>query len=111
MLKKRVVQFLGIAVILLCASGLSMAQRRVTFGRGRTSASVSGSLRSGAAASFVVRCMRGQLVTATVNSGNGRVDFGGSRRFSLMTDRNGDIFIDITNHGRSTGYTVTIRIR
>lgn len=111
MLKKRVLQFLGIAVILLCASGLTMAQRRVNFARGRTSASVSGSLRSGGAASFVVRCFRGQLVTATVRSGNGRVDFGGSRMFSVMTDRNGDYFIDVTNHGRSTSYTVTIRIR
>jgi hypothetical protein len=111
MLRKLAVRFLGIGIILLVSGSFAMAQRRVNFARGRTSATVSGALNPGRANTFAVRCFRGQLIRAYVRSGNGRVDFAGESTYSVMTDRNGDYFITVLNHGGTTRFTLTITIQ
>ena len=111
MLIRRSIQFLGIALLLICSASIINAQRRINFARGAISASVSGTVSSRGARTFVVRCFGGQLLRAWVRSGNGRVDFANEREFSVMTDHAGDYFITILNHGSSTSYTLTVKIR
>jgi hypothetical protein len=52
----------------------------------------------------------------SLSSGNGGVDFTQGNlhdsQFSRMLDRNGDVYIDIDNHGnRATRFTLTVSIQ
>jgi hypothetical protein len=117
MLKKLVLKISVLAMMLMMMSADSLAQTRVRFQRGRNSATVRGSVgASGGSRSYVLRAMRGQTITATLSSGNGKVDFmQGSRhdtQYSRVLDSTGDVYIDIDNHGgRATTYTLTISIQ
>ena len=103
-----------VAMVLFAASSLT-AQTRVKFRRGTNSATVSGRLGRGGVRSYVLRASAGQSLTATLSSGNGKVDFTqGSvhdTQFSRVLDSNGDVEIMIDNHGGPTNYTLTISIQ
>jgi hypothetical protein len=115
MLRKLTVKLLAIAMLLVLTTSDLMAQTRVRFARGRNSATVSGTIGPGQMRTYVLRAMAGQSVIATVSSGNGKVDFTDRNihdtQYSETTERNGDIYIRIDNHGRSTRYTLTISIQ
>ena len=115
MLKKISVYFITLSMVLLLTSSDLMAQTRIRFARGRNSATVSGTLSNGGSRSYVLRAKSGQVITATLSSTNGKVDFTqGSvhdTQYSVTTDRNGDYYIDIDNHGGRTRYTLTISIQ
>ena len=116
MLKK-----LGIKILVLMMMGIilttdSLAQTRIRFARGRSSASVSGNLAAGATRRFVLGAMRGQTLTATLSCGNGKCDFTQGEyhdtSYSQYIDSNGDVVIGIDNHGgRATNFTMTVSIQ
>lgn len=102
-------------VVMISSSDLT-AQTRIRFRRGSSSATVSGTLAAGVTRGFVLGARRGQILTATLSSGNGRVDFTQGdyhdTQYSTTVGRNGDVYISIDNHGnRATRYTLTISIQ
>lgn len=102
------------AIVLLTASSLT-AQTRVRFRRGTNSATMSGRIGRAGVRSYVLRASAGQSLTATLSSGNGKVDFTqGSvhdTQYSRTLDYTGDVEIVIDNHGGPTNYTLTISIQ
>lgn len=105
---------LSMAMLITCAD--LFAQTRVRFKRGSSSATVSGTLGAGVTRGYVLGARRGQILTATLSSGNGQVDFTQGNlhdtQYSATVERNGDVYISIDNHGRrATNYTLTISIQ
>lgn len=116
MLKKLALSISILTVIFLAAASDSFGQTRVRFARGRNSATMSGTIGpNGGARHYVLRASAGQSLTATVSSGNGKVDFTQGAvhdtQFSKTVDSNGDVYVDIDNHGGRTNYTLTISIQ
>ena len=116
MLRKFGIQIIAVALVLLMAGTSLMAQTRIRFARGSNSATVKGRITgSGGARHYVLRAQAGQTLTATLSSGNSKVDFTQGAvhdtQFSRTVDQNGDVSVDIDNHGGATNYTLTISIQ
>lgn len=116
MLKKLGIKILVFAMVCLMASSDVLGQSRIRFARGRTSASVSGTMAAGGARTYVLGARRGQTLTAVLSCGNGRCDFAQGdlhdTQYSQYIDRNGDTYITIHNHGRAaTRFTMTVSIQ
>ncbi len=91
----------------------SFGDIRVRFGRGRTSATMSGSIRANSPQCYVANAGRGQTINATLSSRNGRVDFvdTGDTSYSNYLERTGDHHFCVRNYGgRPTTYTITVSI-
>lgn len=116
MLKKLGVKILVFSMIVLLSGADLMAQTRIRFRRGTSSATVSGTLGAGDTRGFVLGARRGQILTATLSSTNGQVDFTQGNlhdtQYSMTVEENGDVYISIDNHGRrATRYTLTVSIQ
>lgn len=116
MIKKLSAKLLILSVIFLMSGIDTMAQTRIRFRRGASSATVSGTLGSGVTRGYVLGARRGQVLTATLSSGNNQVDFTQGNyhdtQFSMTVETNGDVYISIDNHGRrATKYTLTVSIQ
>ncbi|MGI8468062.1 MAG: hypothetical protein ACR2N3_06375 [Pyrinomonadaceae bacterium] len=116
MFGKTGLKILLLAVISLVAASETFAQTRVHFARGQNSATMNGTIAAnGGARHYILRAKTGQTLTATVSSGNGKVDFTQGAvhdtQFSRTVDSNGDVYVDIDNHGGRTNYTLTISIQ
>jgi hypothetical protein len=116
MLRKFGVKILVLAMMSVMLTTDSLAQTRIRFARGRTSATVSGTLAAGQTRGFVLGARRGQTLTATLSCRNGKCDFTQGDRhdtqYSQYVDSNGDVYISIDNHGnRATSYTMTVSIQ
>lgn len=114
---KKIGLYPAVLTLVLClAASDILAQSRIQFRRGSSSATVSGTIPANSVRSYVLRAGRGQSLTATLSSGNGKVDFTQGNlhdtQFSRILERNGDVYIDIDNHGnRATKFTLTISIQ
>jgi hypothetical protein len=114
MLKTNLIRAFVVGLIIAITYTDSFADIRVQFARGRTSATMSGSLRGSGGVCYVARAGNGQTMNATVSSRNGRVSFrsSGETSFSEYLDYTGDHRLCIDNNGgAATGYTITISIR
>lgn len=116
MLKKIGLKVIVFAMIFLMAASDLTAQTRIRFARGRSSATVTGTLAAGATKGFVLRAMQGQVLTGTLSSVNGRADFTQGNlhdtQYSQTVEENGDVYISVDNHGnRATRFTLTISIQ
>ena len=116
MLKK-----IGLKIMVLMMIGVmfttdSLAQTRIRFARGRSSASVSGTMAAGGARTYVLGARSGQNLSATLSCGNGKCDFAEGElhdtQYSQTVESNGDVWITIHNHGsRATNFTMTVSIQ
>ena len=116
MLKKLGVKMLVLMMVGVMLTTDIMAQTRIRFGRGKSSASVSGRMAAGGSRSYVLGARRGQTLTATLSCGNGKCDFAQGEyhdtSYSQYVDSNGDVYITLHNHGtRSTNFTMTVSIQ
>jgi hypothetical protein len=115
MVKKTGLQVLALALILFLSGADLMAQRRINFRRGHSSATVSGNIGGRGYQEYLVRGRAGQLMSIEISSGNGAVivnaGTASGKSFSLdMTG--GDHLLSIVNTGgRATSYTLTVSIR
>lgn len=104
-------------IFVISASDLLAQTTRVRFARGRNSATMTGTLAAnGGSRGYVLRAQRGQNLTATLSSTNGKVDFmQGARhdtQYSMPVEQDGDVYISVDNHGGGrTRYTLTISIQ
>jgi hypothetical protein len=103
---------LAAACMLLLAAGAQIyGQNRIRFARGRTSATVSGTVGANGTRRYVLSAARGQQLSGNVSSRNGCVKFTeGSTSMSFTTDR-GDNRISVTNYCRNTtSFVLTVSI-
>ena len=113
MLKRNFLRTFVVAVIVCMTYTDSFADIRVRFARGRTSATMTGSLRGGRAVCYVAGARRGQALNATVSSRNGKVSFRatGDTSYSETFDSAGDHRFCLNNNGGLSGYTLTVSIQ
>ena len=115
MLRNPALRFVTIALILVLSSGDLFAQKRISFRRGASSATVRAKIGAGGYTEYVVNGRAGQVMSIEITSGNGAVvvnaGTASGKSFSLeMTG--GDHLLSIVNTGRSaTNFTLTVSIR
>lgn len=115
------------AALLLCAVVVCEAQspsKRVEFKRGSSSATVSDSVPPSHVNSYVLYIRKGQTISASVTSANGKVDLdgasigagqfeeSGTTTFKVPVDETGDYTVYVRNRGKAaTRYTLTVTVR
>lgn len=123
MLKIVGIKFIVAVLIVFSLAGDSLAQTRIRFAKGRSAATLSGSIASDAVREFIINVRRGQMMTIQVTSGNNKIDLEvtgrnghlawGDNGFSeVEINDNGDHYITIKNSGnRATRYSLTVTVR
>jgi len=113
--RKPLLKVLTLALILVVSSADVLAQKRIRFQRGKSSATVRGPIGPNGYTEYVVDGRAGQVMTIAITSGNGAVvvnaGHASGKSFSLeMTG--GDHLLSVVNTGkRATNYTLTVSIR
>lgn len=102
----------AIILILILAASVSdlLAQTRIRFARGRTSATVSGKMAYGERA-FVLGARYGQYLSANVSSRNGCVRFSNGGTGTSYITRSGNNYLYLINACRQTSFTLTVSIQ
>ncbi len=103
--------FIFVIIATLCAE--AFADIRVRFARGRSSATVSGKVRTGGRVCYIAGARRGQTLMATVSSNTGKVMIfeSGETAYQLEVEMSGDQSVCVDNIGRSANYSLTVSIR
>jgi hypothetical protein len=115
MVRKRIPQVVALALMLILSGSNLMAQKRISFRRGTSSATVRGKIGANGYLEYLVNGRAGQVLSIEITSGNGAVivnaGSASGKNFSLdMTG--GDHTLSVVNTGRSaTNYTLTVSIR
>jgi len=115
MFKKTSLQVVAFTLMLILSGADLMAQSRISFRRGRSSATVRGNIGAGGYREYLVNGRAGQVLSVEITSGNGAVivnaGTASGKNFSVdMTG--GDHMLSIVNTGRSaTSYVLTVSIR
>lgn len=116
-IKSVLIKAFAVLMIVGTMDSAVFAQTRIRFGRGRTSATVSGTLRGLSSRSYVVGASRGQTMSVRVSSGSGRVwvDIGGNdmgRGDTIQLRSTDDYIITVHNElGSATRYSLYVSIR
>ena len=102
---------LAVCFIVLGITAVVSAQTRIRFARGRTSATVNGSINGGAKRTFALGARSGQTFSGNVSSRNGCVKFTEGSTNNSYTTHAGDNVVSITNYcGRATSFVLTVSI-
>jgi hypothetical protein len=115
MSKKTGVQIVVLMLMLILSSSDLLAQKRISFRRGTSSATVTGRIGSKGYLEYVVNGRAGQLMTIRITSGNDAVivnaGTASGKDFSLdMTG--GDHVLSVVNTaGGATNYRLTVSIK
>ncbi len=115
MLKKTGLQVLALVLMLILSGADLMAQKRINFRRGSSSATVGGNIGARGYQEYVLRGRAGQVMTINITSGNGAVivnaGIASGRSFSLEMS-GGDHLLSVVNtKGSRTSYTLRVAIR
>lgn len=115
MFRKTGLHMLGLALVLLLSSAPLMAQKRISFRRGSSSATVRGKIGSRGYLEYLVNGRAGQLLSIEIKSGNGAVivNAGTASGKSFSLDMSGgDHLLSIVNTSAgATSYTLTVSIK
>jgi hypothetical protein len=115
MIRKTGLQVVAVTLMLILSGADLMAQTRISFRRGSSSATVRGKIGPRGYSEYVVNGRAGQLLSIEITSGNGAVvvnaGSASGKSFSLnMTG--GDHMLSIVNtKGGATSFTLTVSIR
>ncbi len=115
MLRKTCLQVTALTLMLMLTGVELMAQKRINFRRGTSSATVGGKISGKGYLEYVINGRAGQLMSIDIKSGNGAVivnaGTASGKSFSVeMTG--GDHLLSIVNQGRgATAYTLVVAIR
>jgi len=105
----------ALLLVLIVSSVDVLAQKRIRFRRGASSATVRGPIGGGGYTEYVVDGRAGQVMTIEITSGNGAVivNAGSASGKSFSIDMTGgDHLLSVVNTGRrATNYTLTVSIR
>lgn len=118
MFRKTRLQVVGLALVLILSGAPLMAQiaqKRISFRTGSSSATVRGKIGSRGYLEYVVNGRAGQLLTIEITSGNGAVVVNAGRASgkSFSVDMTGgDHELSIVNTApKATNYTLTVSIK
>ena len=113
--KRTILKVVALLLVLVVSSADVLAQKRIRFARGKSSATVRGPIGPNGYTEYVIDGRAGQVMTIEITSGNGAVvvnaGSASGKSFSLeMTG--GDHLLSVVNTGRrATNYTLTVSIR
>lgn len=117
------IKLLAVALLLTTLASDTMAATRIRFARGRSSATVTGTIPAGGVREYVLTAQEYQTMTVRLSSNNGDVTFDASDIHGSFgeheqgyaqfeTDANGNHWITLENAGDySTRYTLTVSVR
>jgi hypothetical protein len=115
MFRKTGLQVVGLALVLILSGSPLMGQKRISFRRGSSSATVRGKIGSRGYLEYVVNGRPGQLLSIEIKSGNGAVivNAGTASGKSFSVDMSGgDHMLSIVNTAPSaTNFTLTVSIK
>ena len=105
----------ALLLALVVSSTDVLAQKRIRFQRGKSSATVRGPIGPNGYTEYVIDGRAGQVMTIEITSGNGAVivNAGSASGKSFSIDMSGgDHLLSVVNTGRrATNYTLTVSIR
>lgn len=106
-------KFLALITVAAFLNIAALADIRVRFAKGRTSATVTGRVASGGRVCYFAGARRGQQFTATVSSRSGKVMIfeTGETSYSYEVEQSGDQSVCVDNIGGATSYSLTISIK
>ena len=114
-MSRRYIQLVAVILMVVLSSADIMAQKRIRFARGKSSATVRGPIGPNGYLEYVVNGRAGQVMTIEITSGNGAViiNAGSASGKSFSIDMTGgDHELSVVNTGRrATNYTLTVSIR
>jgi hypothetical protein len=115
MIKKRTIKVVALLLMMVVSSSDLLAQKRISFRRGASSATVRGRIGSNGYLEYVINGRAGQVMSIDITSANGAVivnaGTASGKNFSLDMS-GGDHLLSIVNTGRTpTSYTLTVSIR
>ena len=115
-IKTVLIKAFAVMMIVGTMNSAVFSQTRIRFARGRTSATVSGTVAGYGSRSYVLGASRGQTMTVRVSSGSGdvHVDIGGNdvgRGTTIQLRSTDDYIITVHNEGRATRYSLYVSIR
>jgi hypothetical protein len=115
MLRKTGVQVFAFVLVIVLSSSDVLAQRRISFRRGTSSATVRGRIGANGYTEYLINGRAGQVMSIEITSRNGAVivnaGSASGKNFSLEMS-GGDHLLSIVNTARSaTNYTLTVSIR
>jgi hypothetical protein len=113
MINNLVTRSLLAALVIGATFTAAVADTRIRFARGRTSATVSGRVGNGGRVCYFAGARRGQTFTATLSSSTGKVQIfeSGDTSYSYEVEQSGDQSVCVDNLGRAASYTLTVSIR
>jgi hypothetical protein len=115
MLKKNAFKLCVVALMLMVSSTDVLAQKRIRFQRGKSSATVRGPIAANGYLEYVIEGRAGQVMTIEITSGTGTVvvNAGTASGKSFSVDMSGgDHLLSVVNTGRrATNYSMTVSIR
>jgi hypothetical protein len=106
--------YAAIALFLILALNiLTVAQVRIRFAPGKSSATVTGRMAAGGRVCYFAAANRGQALTASLTSNSGRVHIfeSGSTTYSYDVETSGDQSVCVDNIGKASTYTLTVSIK
>lgn len=115
MLRKTGVRVVALLLMTALCSTELLAQKRIRFKRGTSSATVGGKIAANGYTEYVINGREGQVMTITIASGNGAVvvnaGTASGKDFSLDMS-GGDHLLSIVNTAKTaTKYMLTVSIR
>jgi hypothetical protein len=123
MLKIIGLKFIVLVLVVFSVADSSLAQTRIKFARGKSSATVRGTLAADETREFALKVRFGQTLSvrmtpagnnidAEVSNYNGHVFWVENGSGKVVIDENGDYYIVIKNSGRAaTRYSLTVTVR
>jgi hypothetical protein len=115
MQRRKALRVVALLLMLVVPSADVLAQKRIRFRRGASSATVRGPIGAGGYTEYIVNGRAGQVMTIEITSGNGAVvvNAGSASGKSFSIDMTGgDHLLSVVNTGRrATNYTLTVSIR
>ena len=115
MIKNRSIKVVALLLMTSLSTSDVLAQKRISFRRGASSATVQGRIGSKGYLEYVINGRAGQVMSIEITSGNDAVIVNAGsatgKNFSLEMS-GGDHLLSIVNTGRgATTYTLTVSIR
>jgi hypothetical protein len=113
--RRNAFKVVALLLVLVMSSANVLAQKRIRFQRGKSSATVRGPIGANGYTEYVIDGRAGQVMTIEITSGNGAVvvnaGTASGKSFSLeMTG--GDHLLSVVNTSRrATNFTLTVSIR
>lgn len=113
MVKTTIPKFLILVAVMISISDPAFADKRIQFQKGKSSATVTGSIAPGGRLCYFAGAREGQVLTAVVRSRSGKVVIfeSGEKQYCYQVELSGDQSVCVDNLRGSTTYSLTVSIR